>query len=215
MFPDLSWRRRLAVLCSLAAASIIMALLPDGASPAGAASSHTSTHLYRSIRLATETDAALPLQGGDPFSAGAPRILCPEGRRRVFVSGHYWCQPRPGPEPSVVVVAHPRAAAAPSPARPAVTSDPQAYALSIIGSAQFSCLLPLWNRESGWDLYATNPNSGAYGIPQALPGSKMASAGPDWRTDALTQVKWGLGYIASTYGSACAAWAHEQSTGWY
>jgi hypothetical protein len=82
-------------------------------------------------------------------------------------------------------------------------------------SDQFSCLVPLWNQESGWNVEATNPTSGAYGIPQALPGSKMASAGPDWQTDASTQIRWGLGYIKGTYGSPCGAWAHEQAVGWY
>ena len=65
-------------------------------------------------------------------------------------------------------------------------------------SSQFGCLVSLWNLESGWDVYASNPSSGAYGIPQALPGSKMASAGPDWQSDAATQIRWGLGYIKST-----------------
>ena len=81
--------------------------------------------------------------------------------------------------------------------------------------SQFSCLDALWNRESGWNLYATNPTSGAYGIAQALPASKMASAGPDWRTDVTTQIRWGLSYISSAYGSPCAAWSHEEATGWY
>jgi hypothetical protein len=81
--------------------------------------------------------------------------------------------------------------------------------------SQFSCLDALWSRESGWNVYATNPGSGAYGIPQALPGSKMASAGPNWRTDAANQIRWGLSYINSTYGSPCGAWNHEEATGWY
>jgi hypothetical protein len=80
--------------------------------------------------------------------------------------------------------------------------------------SQFSCLVSLWNRESGWNVHAANP-SGAYGIPQALPGSKMASAGPDWQNNATTQIKWGLGYIKSRYGTPCGAWGHSQSTGWY
>jgi hypothetical protein len=81
-------------------------------------------------------------------------------------------------------------------------------------SSQFACLDPLWARESGWSVTAENP-SGAYGIPQALPGSKMASAGSDWQTSAATQIEWGLGYIKGIYGSPCAAWDHEQATGWY
>ena len=81
-------------------------------------------------------------------------------------------------------------------------------------SDQWSCLDRLWQKESGWRVTAANP-SGAYGIPQALPGSKMASAGDDWRTSARTQIRWGLGYIGDRYGSPCAAWSHSQSTGWY
>jgi hypothetical protein len=82
-------------------------------------------------------------------------------------------------------------------------------------AGQFSCLDSLWQQESGWNMYAENPSSGAFGIPQALPGSKMASAGADWATDAATQIRWGLGYIKSTYGSPCGAWSHEVADGWY
>jgi hypothetical protein len=82
------------------------------------------------------------------------------------------------------------------------------------GDDQYSCLVQMWDRESGWSTHAANP-SGAYGIPQALPGRKMASAGPDWRSNPATQIAWGLSYIESTYRSPCAAWAHEQATGWY
>ncbi len=99
------------------------------------------------------------------------------------------------------------------------SGSPQQIAEAMLGSfgwssSQFACLDPLWARESGWSVTAENP-SGAYGIPQALPAAKMASAGPDWQTSAATQIKWGLGYIKGTYGSPCAAWAHEQATGWY
>jgi hypothetical protein len=73
----------------------------------------------------------------------------------------------------------------------------------------------LWQKESGWNYQASNRSSGAYGIPQALPGSKMASAGADWQTNAGTQISWGLGYISSRYGNPCGAWAKSQSSGWY
>jgi hypothetical protein len=81
-------------------------------------------------------------------------------------------------------------------------------------SVQFGCLNNIWTRESGWRYNAENA-SGAYGIPQALPGSKMASAGADWETDPATQIKWGLGYIQGRYGSPCNAWAFWQANGWY
>lgn len=82
------------------------------------------------------------------------------------------------------------------------------------GGDQFSCLNSLWNKESGWNYQAYNP-SGATGIPQALPGSKMASAGSDWQTNAATQIAWGLGYISSVYGTPCSAWGHSQAMNWY
>ena len=82
------------------------------------------------------------------------------------------------------------------------------------GSDQFSCLVSLWNKESGWRTAATN-SSGAYGIPQALPGDKMSSVGSDWQTNPATQITWGLGYISSVYGTPCAAWAHSQAMNWY
>lgn len=82
-------------------------------------------------------------------------------------------------------------------------------------SDQFGCLDSLWTRESGWSVTADNPTSSAYGIPQALPGSKMASAGADWQYNPVTQITWGLGYIQDRYGSPCGAWGHSQSVGWY
>nr|WP_245642440.1 lytic transglycosylase domain-containing protein [Nonomuraea candida] len=83
------------------------------------------------------------------------------------------------------------------------------------GADQWGCLERLWTKESGWNERAMNRYSGAYGIPQSLPGSKMASAGSDWQTNAATQIKWGLGYIKGRYGTPCAAWGHSQSVGWY
>ena len=107
---------------------------------------------------------------------------------------------------------------APVPA-PAASGDPRAIAQAMLNArgqgSQFSCLDQLWNRESGWSLTASNASSGAYGIPQSLPGSKMSSAGADWQTNPATQITWGLSYIADRYGSPCAAWAHSQSSGWY
>lgn len=78
----------------------------------------------------------------------------------------------------------------------------------------FSCLDNIWTRESGWRYNAENA-SGAYGIPQALPGSKMASAGADWQTNPATQIKWGLGYIQSVYGDPCSAWSFWQAHSYY
>jgi hypothetical protein len=102
---------------------------------------------------------------------------------------------------------------------PVRSGDPRSIARQLLAargwSGQFGCLDKLFQRESGWNPRAMNPSSGAYGIPQSLPASKMASAGSDWRTNPATQIRWGLSYIAERYGTPCGAWAHSQSHGWY
>jgi len=112
----------------------------------------------------------------------------------------------------------------PKPSVPAVgVPDPgtaQAIAYNMVmargwGAGEFDCLVHLWNRESGWNVYAHNASSGAYGIPQSLPGDKMASAGADWATNPATQITWGLGYIQSRYQTPCGAWAASEAQGWY
>ena len=99
-------------------------------------------------------------------------------------------------------------------------ADPKALARALmpkygLSSSEFDCLDNIWSQESGWNIHADNPSSSAYGIPQALPGSKMSSAGPDWENNPETQIRWGLGYIQSRYGSACEAWSYKQGAGWY
>ncbi|MBS1672850.1 MAG: hypothetical protein JSS74_02670 [Actinobacteria bacterium] len=104
-----------------------------------------------------------------------------------------------------------------------VNVDPagaQAYAAGQLGGYgwgqdQFPCLYRLWMQESSWRADALNPDSDAYGIPQALPASKLAAAGADWRTNGNTQIDWGLSYIQDRYGSPCGAWAHEVAHNWY
>jgi resuscitation-promoting factor RpfB len=112
---------------------------------------------------------------------------------------------------------HARAAvpAGPAASRSAVALGEQLAAARGWTGAQWDCLAWLWTRESGWNTYALNTQSGAYGIPQSLPASKMAAAGADWQTDPATQIRWGLAYIAATYGTPCAAWAHEEASSWY
>lgn len=115
--------------------------------------------------------------------------------------------------------AKPKPAIAPAAGRP----DPgtaKAIAWELLqargwGEAEYNCLVALWQRESGWNHLAENRSSGAYGIPQALPGSKMASAGSDWRTNPRTQIVWGLGYIQNRYGTPCGAWNAFLTKGWY
>ncbi len=128
--------------------------------------------------------------------------------------------------PGQVAAANPGSASSASTGITYVASAPpnpntaQSIAYNMMGSFGFSpttyfgCLRDLWQRESGWSYVAENP-SGAFGIPQALPGYKMASAGPDWQTNPATQIRWGLGYIKEQYGTPCSAWAFEEANNYY
>ena len=98
---------------------------------------------------------------------------------------------------------------------PVANTNPKQYALGRLGATQYSCFNNIVIKESGWNYTATNPSSGAYGLVQALPGSKMASAGADWRTNPITQINWGISYMNGRYGSPCGAWSFWQSHGWY
>jgi murein DD-endopeptidase MepM/ murein hydrolase activator NlpD len=102
-----------------------------------------------------------------------------------------------------------------APAPAATVSGARSYAQARLSSAQYQCLSNVVTRESSWNHRAVNPSSGAYGLFQSLPGSKMASAGSDWRTNPLTQMRWGLSYMKARYGSPCGAWNFWQKNGWY
>ncbi|MFJ6048080.1 MULTISPECIES: transglycosylase SLT domain-containing protein [unclassified Streptomyces] len=91
----------------------------------------------------------------------------------------------------------------------------KAIAQQMVPAGQFQCFSNIINQESTWNYKAVNSSSGAYGLVQALPGSKMASAGADWRTNPATQIKWGLNYMEDRYGSPCSAWSFHQANGWY
>ena len=101
------------------------------------------------------------------------------------------------------------------------TTDPREIARQLMattygwGDAQFQCFDNIIMHESKWSITATNPTSGAYGIPQALPGSKMATAGADWKTNPATQIKWALGYVKARYSTPCGAWSFKSAHGWY
>ena len=187
-------------------------LAMDGSQPGTKA---TSTHL----------DTGVPLTGAARREVAALGV----SRARAERAADRRAERRAARLAAERAAARAAAAATPSPSSssagttasaPQPSGNPQKIAEGMLGSygwssSQFGCLASLWDTESGWNVYATNPSSGAYGIPQALPGSKMASAGPNWQSDAATQIRWGLGYIKSLYGSPCGAWAHEQGDGWY
>ncbi|HEU0256263.1 MAG TPA: lytic transglycosylase domain-containing protein [Microbacteriaceae bacterium] len=178
---------------------------------------------YAGATAAPSFNAEMSLSGADGqhfVVAGVvdPPATAQDGftvRRRIVAASIVRADPQAGassPSPAQGSDGPP-AAGTPSP------GSAQAYARQLLqsqgmGEGQFACLVALWNRESHWNTYAYNAGSGAYGIPQALPGSKMASVGADWKTNFKTQITWGLQYI-SRYGSPCGAWRHSQATGWY
>jgi flagellar biosynthesis GTPase FlhF len=105
-------------------------------------------------------------------------------------------------------------------ARKELEGTPKEIAFNLLDNhgwseSQFTCLDKLWTKESRWKVNADNPTSSAYGIPQALPGKRMAAYGADWRTNPVTQIKWGLDYIEDAHGSPCEAWAHSKAKNWY
>jgi len=181
------------------------AVVPAAVAPAPAAQTYTAR---ATVALAVARDGFTVETPAPPTPPPAPEPTAPT------------------PAPAVQSVA---AAAVGGPATPAPPVAPavvaptpgsaQAIAADMVAARgwstdDFACLVSLWDRESGWRTTAANPN-GAYGIPQAYPGSKMASAGPDWQTNPATQITWGLDYIAGRYGTPCGAWAHSEAVGSY
>jgi len=149
---------------------------------------------------------------------GASTAAPPAAERREVVLSRDDRRPAAVPAKSAYLAGSRTAAMTDS--RELSESDPRDIARALLGefgfsSSQFGCLDSLWTRESNWRWNADNPTSSAYGIPQALPGSKMSSAGSDWATNPATQIRWGLGYIKDRYGSPCSAWGHSESHGWY
>ncbi len=200
-------------------AATAAAYLPgaDGTAAANAVRSREQLQSFRTAAVwqaqllaAANAERAADARQAAAREAAADRAARAAARQAAALAAQQEAQPTQQAQP----------APAPAPAAPPVSSgSAQQIAMSMLGSygwssGQFSCLDALWARESGWNVTAANPD-GAYGIPQAMPGSKMASAGPNWQTDAATQIRWGLGYIKGLYGSPCGAWAHSQATGWY
>ncbi|MAB19714.1 lytic transglycosylase domain-containing protein [Microbacterium sp. UBA3394] len=214
--PAQRWSRRrgvLAVFATLAAFGFVIAY----AGPTGVALSQAAAEETQPITLYSSTLG--DVQTLVTADAGDDEIPTFErGNYEVYVT------PTPTPTPEPVVASESSSSSAGGGwAPPFVTPDPgsaQAIAYEMVtargwGDGEFSCLVALWNKESGWRVNAYNASSGAYGIPQSLPGSKMASAGADWETNPATQISWGLGYIGGRYGTPCGAWGHSQSVGWY
>lgn len=160
-------------------------------------------------KVAADLGAAVDLEAVDSSAA--------QSEREAVVSRS---DRRPSADPQKAARLETGQARAETRAESIERAAPRTIARALMGdfgfsASQFDCLDSLWQKESGWDPNARNPSSGAHGIPQALPGSKMASVGADWYTNARTQITWGLGYIQDRYGSPCAAWSHSQAVNWY
>jgi hypothetical protein len=166
-------------------------------------------------RDVTAARARLAVPAPKPKPAAAPKPhLEPQHQHVRAVKALALRRPAPEPQAPRPEHTHVRHAARAHTPVGSVTGSPQAAARAVFG-AQYGCAAQLITRESGWNVHARNPSSGAYGLPQALPGSKMATAGADWRTNPVTQLRWMRSYVAARYGGACAALAHSHATGWY
>lgn len=193
----------------MAAVAVVGALVAAGAvaqqvgAPSGDLSA-ASAVASMTPDVQAPADAAISFPGLDVASSASPAATA-----QLKVESHAVKPvgtPAPAEAPAAVVVDDPAAA--------------QAFAASQLGSFgwgpdQMSCLTQLWQRESDWLTSAENASSGAYGIAQSLPASKMESTGSDWATNYQTQIRWGLGYIQGRYGSPCGAWGHSNAVGWY
>ncbi len=210
--PAPRWSRRrgvLSVFAGFAALSFAVAYIgPTGVAISQANAEDTTVSLYADSLDDIQTRVV------DKDAEPVEVVALDRGSYSVYV------KPKPKPKP---VAAIPAGGSSSGWRPPFVAPDPgtaQAIAYQMViargwGDDQFACLVSLWNKESGWRVNAYNAGSGAYGIPQALPGSKMGSAGADWATNPATQITWGLGYISGRYGTPCGAWDHSQRVGWY
>ncbi|MBW9210852.1 lytic transglycosylase domain-containing protein [Mumia sp. zg.B21] len=172
---------------------------------------------------ATEVESVTGLEKLDPRSS--PSRAAERDDAQVSRSGERPAPQKAAPSPSIADAKKQQAAKTARAARMATRTarmkdrDPRQIAKAMLPdygfSGQFGCLNDLWVGESNWRWNADNPTSSAYGIPQALPGSKMASAGADWKTNPATQIKWGLGYIKDRFGDPCSALAFKNANGWY
>ncbi|MBW9108376.1 aggregation-promoting factor C-terminal-like domain-containing protein [Microbacterium trichothecenolyticum] len=205
------WSRRRGVVGAFAAFAVL-GFVVAYIGPTGLALAQASVDEESQVSLYASSLEDVQSRAGDGAAADPEPAALDRGNYTVYV--------KPKPTPTVQ-------ASTPTSSRgwrpPFVTPDPgtaQAIAYDMVlargwGDDQFACLVALWQKESGWRVNAYNASSGAYGIPQALPGSKMATAGADWETNPATQITWGLGYIGGRYGTPCGAWDHSQRTGWY
>jgi hypothetical protein len=181
----------------------------DTAEPVKAADAAALPKATAGPSTSQSAEQAAQSKAQDAASAAAAQAKAAEDAARKKKEEEASRSTRPAGEPSY-----------PAPASCAVYTGNRNTGCTLMVAAGFAlgqmpCLDKLWTKESGWNPNAHNNGSGAHGIPQAVPGDKMAAYGPNWRTDATTQIKWGLGYIKGRYKTPCKAWGHSQNSGWY
>lgn len=163
----------------------------------------SGTPLPPPSNVATEYRASVPLGPSVTLSGPTPDATAtPSANSAYFLAGQ------------IAPIATPTPTPAPTPI-PDTVANARAYARTHLDARQFACVDVLWESESRWNPRATNVKTGAYGIPQSLPATKMATVGRNWRTSPRTQVSWGLQYIARRYGTPCQAWSFRIAHGWY
>jgi hypothetical protein len=181
-----------------------------------------ATGVVASSSSGQDTVAALMSQAADGAAMDAGTAAELDSREQGLSRSASRTEPQPAADPAKQrqLAQEARSGGQVTRSKDLASGDPREIAQAMLpefgfSSSEFGCLEALWTKESGWDPHAANPSSSAYGIPQALPGEKMASEGPDWADNPATQIRWGLGYIAGRYGTPCGAWSHSQSNGWY
>jgi len=193
----------------VAAVSYLMSPAGSGAGSLGALNALTHSNSIAALEAERQNLIMLNAAAGTLSTGSKPVMVNP----RQVIAAASAAGGQSGSSGSGTTVSVPSVAPAnPGSAEAIAQQLMPSYGFSVSG--QYGCLYDLWMRESGWNVYAQNPASTAYGIPQALDG-QMASVGADWRTNPVTQIKWGLGYIRERYGTPCGAWDHEESAGWY
>lgn len=198
-------KHKIAVTAASCAAvtGAIVGAVATGASSANAAIAPVA-HVTHSAVHAAAPAAASPI-ATSTTPAAAPTSAKPSPPATTKAAA-------PAPAPATT---KPAAAPAVTPVDPYAGLSPYQVAERIVPSGEFGCFDWIVTHESGWDVHATNPSSGAYGLGQALPGDKMASAGSDWRDNPVTQIKWTLGYMDERYGSPCSAQSFWEAHNWY
>lgn len=195
-------KHKIAVTAASCAAvtGAVVGVVSAGASSASAATAPVAYVKHHAVQAVASSSAAAVVT---PSAAPASAKPSPPATTKAAVPAPAAATTKPAPAPVVTHV------------DPYAGLSPYQIAERIVPSSQFGCFDWIVTHESGWDVHATNPSSGAYGLGQALPGSKMASEGADWRDNPVTQIKWTLGYMDGRYGSPCSAQAFWQAHNWY